>query len=250
MHRRVSVSSTPHSALSHKSIPWLATFFRQSSQIRKGASFCSTIIVAVLAVLRAISLGCLLHLSFECEQTFHGLFLSPSDFIQDGRGPGPIITGGTEDTMCTCSAILDHFTLHGASLPLLFFHISPPSLARTFQPFLQTVLRSSGLIESVSENLDFSQIAVCVAPSAYFLDLKVVTDLSGVSAKSHHRLAGFGSKSITSSAPGASSTEKKSNSCPPTYSCGFDVLLLTICQCGGPSFFSCKLARHSPGSAW
>ena len=58
-----------------------------------------------------------------------------------------------QETLCTCSAILLH-SLSMVRLCFIDFHISPPGLVRTLHPFLQAVLRSSGLVENVSEDLE------------------------------------------------------------------------------------------------
>ena len=158
------------------------TRFRQSCQIRKGASFFQ-INLAVLAGLLQYPWSVSSSFLFECEQTFHCLCLPPFDFILDAALQDQCSLP-KQKTLHAGSAVLLHVTLHGASLLLQIFtslhqallalciHSSKLSCVlpawlkvspRIFKLLAKGILCSSSLIESLSHNLDFSRMAVCVA---------------------------------------------------------------------------------------
>ena len=133
----------PHLDLRHKSIPWRSTCFQRSYQTRREASSYST--SSLPPSLSSYNILSLFHPFFnESEQTPHDLptfNLSKIALLQDQ------FSFPKQNTMWTCS------TLHGASVLLETFTSLPPGPVDALQPFLQSVLRPSGLVECVSEDL-------------------------------------------------------------------------------------------------
>ena len=91
-------------------------------------------------------------LSFESERAPRSLCLQSFDSVHDRFTLGQVFSLQKQNIHCR---LAPPFFCISLSMVRICFCRSPPGLVRTLNPFLQAVLRPSGLIENMSLDMNF-----------------------------------------------------------------------------------------------